>query len=206
MQDIFCDEPEEPRKSYGSSQPKQNQPDDVLTYLMNRHATLYGEENRTFFSKENRQVIAKYVASTRLPYTHLLSFIFREMPDTKIFTNMLTGKGWPGKFENYVDTLNLPVEVYQLKSPHALPCWADYQTFLSCMQSFVKDGKSPALLIKNFVYSQRLSNLTLNYIYKNLDIYDEFLDSHFRQIQTEMVYPYEDVSEDLDFILQHYAN
>ena len=204
MQDIFCDEPEPvKRREKQSHAPPAN---DVFDYLMNRHVKLYGEQCRTYFSKENRKSIATFVAATKLPFEHFISFIFRELPDTKIFTNVIASKNWIPRFNSYLETLNLPVEVYQLKSPHALPCWGEYQTFLNCMRSFVADGKSPALLINNFIFSKRISDLTLAYIYDNLELQDPFLSKYFNSVKPEFVMPYENIGPDMDYILQHYAN
>jgi hypothetical protein len=203
MQDIYFEEPEAPKNRYGKG--GTHKPiNGLLDYLIANHVKLYGETRRTYFPKENRESIAKFVASTKLPYQHFVSYIFREMPDTQIFTNMITSKNWIPRFNKYLENLNLPVEAYQLKSPLALPCWAEYQTFLSCMKSYVQDGSPIQTLIKNFVFSQRISNATLNYVYTDLDLSDEYLDRYFENYRKEIIYPYEDISQDLNYILQHY--
>jgi hypothetical protein len=203
MQDIYFEEPELPKNRY-TKNPQPKPINGILDYLIENHAKLYGEDKRTYFPKENRDSIAKFVAGTKLPYQHFVAYIFREMPDTKIFTNMITSKNWVPRFQNYLENLNLPVEVYQLKSPLTLPCWAEYQTFLSCMQSYVKDGSPIQTLIKNFVFSQRISSATLNYVYTDLDLNDAYLDQYFENYRKEIIYPYEDISPDLNYILQHY--
>jgi hypothetical protein len=75
---------------------------------------------------------------------------------------------------------------------------------MSCLNSFIQAGKQPVELINNFVFSERISNLTLDYIYRNLELNDSELNLHFEQFRSDKVLPYEDIDPDINLILQHY--
>lgn len=204
MQDIYCEEtPQANRRDY-KTKSTYNQQKTIIDYFLDNHAKLYGEENRTFFSIDNKQKIAKFVNKHRLPYQHFVAFVFRELPDTKVFANVITSENWISRYDEYVASLNLPIDANQLKSPYSLPCWGEYQTFMSCLNSFIQAGKQPLELINNFVFSERISHLTLDYIYRNLELNDSELNQHFNQIRLEKVLPYEDIDPDINLILQHY--
>lgn len=204
MQDIFCDEDNFNEKKYKKKSTYNKADDSLIDYLMRKHVALFGEEMRTFFSQENKQKIAAFTQKFKLPYQHFVAFVFRELPDTKIFTNVITSENWIPKFNNYVESLKVPADIYQLRSPYALPCWGEYQTFMGCLRSFVQSGKTPVDLINNFVFSERISNFTLEYIYNSLELNNPELNQHFAQFSAGKILPYEDVNHDLNLILQYY--
>lgn len=211
MQEIFCDEPYKPKSNTKSKSTPD--PTNLLQYLVNRHVLMYGETVRTHFSKENMALISTTITKhnnnnsneyTKIPYVQFLPFIFKECVNMPVYTNVIIGKAWPSRFADYVDSLKVGDVLMGLVSPCALPCWAEYNTFMACLKSFIAQKKPVVELIKNFTYSNRISDLTLDYIYTSLEIEDDNLDKYFTASRLRRVLPFEDITNDLNLLLQNY--
>jgi hypothetical protein len=201
MQDIFVDNTAEPSRNKFSYKAKRDL--DIFDYFVNKHVDKFGDEVKVYYSNENKMKIRDHVEKEDIPLHHYLAYVFSEMPGFPVWTNVLLGKAWKERFNDYLATLKVGIPLEELQSPLSLKCYSELLTFNRCCESSAQDGISLKNVIKNFLHRGNLSTHVLNYIYKTSGIKDEVIDDYLSNYEKGLVLPFEDVFNDIQKLAQY---
>jgi hypothetical protein len=201
MQDIFVDDTAEPSRNRSTHKGKRDS--DIFDYFVNKHVDRFGEEVKVYYSHENKMKIREHTRKEDIPLPHYLAYVFSEMPGLPVWANVLLGKAWKERFNDYLSTLKITIPLSELISPLSLKCYSELLTFNRCLNSSMQDGISLTNVIKNFLHRGNLSTHVLNYIYKTSGLKDEVIDDYLVEYEKGLVLPFEDVFNDINKLSQY---
>jgi len=201
MQDIFVDNTAEPSRNRFNHKAKRDS--DIFDYFVTKHVDKFGDEVKVYYSHENRTKIREHARKEDIPLHHYLAYVFSEMHGLPVWANVLLGKAWKERFNDYLATLKIGIPLEDLQSPLSLKCYSELLTFNRCCDSSAQDGISLINVIKNFLHRGNLSPHVLNYIYKTSGIKDEVIDDYLSDYEKGLVLPFEDVFNDIHKLAQY---
>ncbi len=203
MQDIFIDEPEPPKKKVLYEKPTRYASWDILNYVVSKHVSKYGESVAAYYNEDAVNRIKTHTNIHKIPPHHYLYYVFSEMLEKPVWVNVIIGKDWPVKFNYYLDGIDIEMEhLRNLHSPLALSCYVEFRTFQNCSESFLENGGELTELIKRFLFSNRISTPTLEFIYRTMHVEDAVLAEYFNTYNnTQKIKPFEDIDPDLNYLI-----